>query len=494
MPQVFISYAREDIYEARRLFLDLQAIDGIDPWLDEESLLPGMNWEDEILAAITSSQFVIVLLSSSSIEKTGFVQKELRNAIEKLDYLPPGEVFIIPARIESCEPRFRALQRLQYVDLFPDWENGISKIYATLKSRVAARLSRILKDLPEPWAKPDEIKTWLEKHGVDIRTIDPAAVIEFLDKRHEIYNEELRDLDTILCLVRIPASQSALLYLRRVHELIAKTSGYPNEFFYANGLLLEAAKLLHPSLRTMLLRDIFAWYIERINSIIGNSYPLCLALVEITKHYIVQKEGRYHSDFTITKRALSVLKKYDLLFAEIVIFYALRSKNYEVIADLLPIFKNHFFDVQVKALGYMSDVLDIRGISFGKDEYVDQRERSILMFFRAATYLSLSKEEAVKSISNHIRESVSRALTESRLRGLNMLSKLNLEQSQDFFSKLEALDYQPPAFMNAPAEWYETLATMGHLCHVERGRGSGNVKIEGQIFGEEVLPSIFLGR
>ncbi len=52
MPKVFISYARADRDSARKVFTNLNAADGIEPWFDMESLLPGMKWKPAIRKAI----------------------------------------------------------------------------------------------------------------------------------------------------------------------------------------------------------------------------------------------------------------------------------------------------------------------------------------------------------------------------------------------------------------------------------------------------------
>ncbi|MGE0086834.1 MAG: toll/interleukin-1 receptor domain-containing protein [Desulfococcaceae bacterium] len=63
--KVFISYAREDIDTARRLYADLKMA-GIVPWMDKIDLLPGQNWKFHITKAIRESSFFIALLSSKS--------------------------------------------------------------------------------------------------------------------------------------------------------------------------------------------------------------------------------------------------------------------------------------------------------------------------------------------------------------------------------------------------------------------------------------------
>ena len=50
----------------------------IDPWLDEEKLYPGQDWDLEIEKAVEAADAVIVFLSNNSVTKEGYVQRELR--------------------------------------------------------------------------------------------------------------------------------------------------------------------------------------------------------------------------------------------------------------------------------------------------------------------------------------------------------------------------------------------------------------------------------
>jgi hypothetical protein len=80
------------------LYKKLAAEPGIDPWLDEERHLPGQDWNLEIEKAVETSDAVIVCLSSTSIAKEGYVQRELRQvltvALEKIGrhhFCPPRQ-------------------------------------------------------------------------------------------------------------------------------------------------------------------------------------------------------------------------------------------------------------------------------------------------------------------------------------------------------------------------------------------------------------------
>jgi hypothetical protein len=129
--RVFISYAREDSQAANRLYNDLKMA-GLDPWLDTQSLLAGQNWKRSIKEAITNSRYFIPLLSSNSVEKIGYVQKELKEALEVLDEFPQSKIFVIPVRIDDCSVTDDKLRDLHMVDLYVDWTEGIKRILSSM--------------------------------------------------------------------------------------------------------------------------------------------------------------------------------------------------------------------------------------------------------------------------------------------------------------------------------------------------------------------------
>lgn len=129
--RVFLCHAHDDAVDVRRLY-DHLIKDGIDAWLDQENLLPGQDWKQEISKAVKQSDVVIVCLSSNSISKEGFVQKEIIYALDTADEKPEGTIFIIPARLGACNVPMR-LNRWQWVDLFQS--DGYDKLMRALKVR-----------------------------------------------------------------------------------------------------------------------------------------------------------------------------------------------------------------------------------------------------------------------------------------------------------------------------------------------------------------------
>ena len=123
--KVFLCHSKDDKPKVRELYRHLVA-DGFDAWLDEEKLMPGQEWDLEIRKAVRKSDVVVVCLSKGSVTKTGYVQKEIRFALDVADEQPEGAIYLIPLRLEDCEVPSR-LGKWQWVDLFE------SKGYEKLK-------------------------------------------------------------------------------------------------------------------------------------------------------------------------------------------------------------------------------------------------------------------------------------------------------------------------------------------------------------------------
>jgi hypothetical protein len=134
-PQPFISYAHEDQREAIRLYGDLRTI-GAEPWLDVADLLPGDDWEHQIRRALQNSSHFIALTSKHSVNKRGFIQKELRQAFNILAEFPAGQIFLIPARLDELEPVHEEFKRIHRVDPFVDRDNAVAQIARSLGLQV----------------------------------------------------------------------------------------------------------------------------------------------------------------------------------------------------------------------------------------------------------------------------------------------------------------------------------------------------------------------
>ncbi len=142
-PRVFIAYVEEDLELAIKLYEAFE-VRGFRPWLDKRKLMPGQNWPRAIEDAIRTSDFFVGCFSRRSTTKRGSFHSELRYAMACAGMVPLDEIFFIPVRFEACLVPARIAKKIQYVDLFPDWEAGFEKVLAIMARQHVGRRRKLL--------------------------------------------------------------------------------------------------------------------------------------------------------------------------------------------------------------------------------------------------------------------------------------------------------------------------------------------------------------
>jgi hypothetical protein len=133
--QIFLSCAREDAEKVENLYQKLSDA-GFKPWMDKKNILPGEKWKSCIQKAIRRSDFFLACLSANSVSKRGYLQKEIKDALdiwqEKLD----SDIYLIPVRLEDCEVP-ESLRDFQWVDLFEKdgWPRLVRAIQVGMERR-----------------------------------------------------------------------------------------------------------------------------------------------------------------------------------------------------------------------------------------------------------------------------------------------------------------------------------------------------------------------
>lgn len=129
---VFLCHSRDDKEHVRKLYMRLLAL-GCQPWLDTESLLPGQDWESEIRKAIRTAHVFVACLSASSMNKRGYVQKEIRFAVDVAQEIPEDDIFIVPIKLEPCDAP-ESLSKWQWLDAYKD---GYDRLIESLALQTA---------------------------------------------------------------------------------------------------------------------------------------------------------------------------------------------------------------------------------------------------------------------------------------------------------------------------------------------------------------------
>ena len=69
------------------------------------------------------------------MSKKGYVQKELKEALDILDEYPHGEGFVIPVLLDECKPDNEKLKKLHWADLSDDYAHCLEQIISAMKAQ-----------------------------------------------------------------------------------------------------------------------------------------------------------------------------------------------------------------------------------------------------------------------------------------------------------------------------------------------------------------------
>jgi hypothetical protein len=146
MPQIFLCYARQDRAEVENLYRRLSDA-GFKPWMDKKDILPGERWQSRIPKAIRRSDFFLACLSAKSVDKRGFLQKEIRDALDIWREMLDSDIYLIPVRLEDCGMP-ESLRGFQWVNLFEKdgWTRLVKAIRVGMERRVEQQIEHLEQD------------------------------------------------------------------------------------------------------------------------------------------------------------------------------------------------------------------------------------------------------------------------------------------------------------------------------------------------------------
>lgn len=123
------------------------------------------------------SDVVLVCISPRSLNKDGFVQREIRFALDVAEEKQEDSIFLIPVRLEVCDVPTR-LRRFQWVDIFED--HGFERLLRSLSKRASA-LGLAIAIEPSQMAANEALRIHLndERHaGLEYASAAPAPTEE----------------------------------------------------------------------------------------------------------------------------------------------------------------------------------------------------------------------------------------------------------------------------------------------------------------------------
>ncbi len=100
LPIVFISYASPDRDRVVPYF-DRLLSRGYGVWMDCKRLKAGQNWDFEVRRALDKAAMILVFVSKHSVDRRGYVQREIKLALDKLDEKLATDIYIIPIVLDE---------------------------------------------------------------------------------------------------------------------------------------------------------------------------------------------------------------------------------------------------------------------------------------------------------------------------------------------------------------------------------------------------------
>ena len=106
--------------------------------MDQEDIYPGEQWQGSIERAMQQSDFFVACLSTHAVSRRGFLQREIKSALERWQEKLQSDIYLIPARLEPCEVP-EELRNFQWVDLYQErgWTRLLQALQVGLERRRA---------------------------------------------------------------------------------------------------------------------------------------------------------------------------------------------------------------------------------------------------------------------------------------------------------------------------------------------------------------------
>lgn len=143
---VFISHSARDKTTADAVCARLEAA-GIKCWIAPRDVIPGLDWSEAIVNAITNCRAMVLIFSSSANTSTQ-IKREVERAVHK------GRV-IIPFRIEDVEPS----GALEYFISTPHWLDALTPPMEKHISRLAGTVRALLEGFEEVTGVQESVAT-----------------------------------------------------------------------------------------------------------------------------------------------------------------------------------------------------------------------------------------------------------------------------------------------------------------------------------------------
>jgi TIR domain/Protein of unknown function (DUF3298) len=145
-PLIFVSYAKPD-GDRVLPFFDHLTSQGLNLWIDVRCLKPGQNWDFEIRKALNKASLILIFISNNSYERRGYLQRELRLALDKRNEKLIDDIYVIPVLLDDDAPVPEQIQSLHFT------RASNSNCNAEIEDAIRHQLTRLGEQIEETQTK-----------------------------------------------------------------------------------------------------------------------------------------------------------------------------------------------------------------------------------------------------------------------------------------------------------------------------------------------------
>ena len=179
-PLVFVSYARPD-RERVAPFVDSLRAQGFVVWVDFLDLKAGQDWRFEIERAIEKADIILAFVSANSVDRRGFVQRELASALDRAKEKLADDIYLVPVLLDDqvdIPHQLRHLHSVSAVD--PNCQRLIAEALSYQFERLGRNRTELQHKEGVWWESRSIRESWDGFPGFEVE-------IQYLDFRSDRY-------------------------------------------------------------------------------------------------------------------------------------------------------------------------------------------------------------------------------------------------------------------------------------------------------------------
>lgn len=270
---IFISYAHPDQDRVLPFFEWLESHE-FDVWIDCRRIKPGQNWDFEINRAFEKATFVLAFISKQSYERRGYIQRELKLALDKLTERLDDDIYIIPILLDDdveIPVRLKGIQSIKASEL--NCKEQIADSIRHQLDRLGVERNEIQEEKQVSWTSSVKRDSWeglpgyeVELQFLDFRSVEYPNIIEIseyirgdilrglfeyrsvkLEQDPELFNygqDAFRRMNTYDAHCGEPTITGKMLSISYAVHWYGAGAAHPNHHFQTYNFLLDPVVLV----------------------------------------------------------------------------------------------------------------------------------------------------------------------------------------------------------------------------------------------------------